>query len=327
MAFPDSTEVAALIPEQAVQEIQQGVFEGGSVALGKMRRLQNMARQQLRIPVLSALPTAYFVAGSYETPGNSEPGLKRTTKMEWANKYLYAEEVAVIVPIAQDLLDDSAYDIWTEVRPALVEAFGVVIDGAIFHGTGAPTSWPDDILTAATAAGNVVAEGAGADLYDDILSEDGLYAKVENDGFMVTGAIGTVPLKAKLRGLRSSTEGLPIFKAAQGVQGASVYTLEGVPVEFATSGGLDATAALLVAGQWDKLVYSVRQDMSYTILTEATIYDTDGTTILYNLAQQDMVALRAVMRLGWQCPNPINRMQATEGNRYPLAVLTPESGS
>jgi hypothetical protein len=33
------------------------------------------------------------------------------------------------------------------------------------------------------------------------------------------------------------------------------------------------------------------------------------------------------MRLGWQCPNPINRMQATEGNRYPLAVLTPESGS
>ena len=45
-------------------------------------------------------------------------------------------------------------------------------------------------------------------------------------------------------------------------------------------------------------------------------------TIIYNLPQQDMVALRVTMRLGWQLPNPINRIQPTEGNRYPFATLT-----
>jgi hypothetical protein len=36
-----------------------------------------------------------------------------------------------------------------------------------------------------------------------------------------------------------------------------------------------------------------------------------------------MVALRAVIRLGWQLPNPINRLQPTEASRYPFAVLKP----
>jgi hypothetical protein len=50
----------------------------------------------------------------------------------------------------------------------------------------------------------------------------------------------------------------------------------------------------------------------------------DGTgAIVYNLAQQDMVALRAVMRLGWQVPNPITRLQTTTADRYPIAVYLP----
>jgi len=35
-----------------------------------------------------------------------------------------------------------------------------------------------------------------------------------------------------------------------------------------------------------------------------------------------MVALRAVMRLGFALPNPINRMQQTAASRAPFAVLT-----
>lgn len=321
MAFITASNAAALIPEDVVRDIQKEVAEGGSTALAKMRKLQNMSRAQLRIPVLSALPTAYFVSGS---TGSSEPGLKQTAAMEWGNKYIYAEEVAVIVPIGQDLLDDVDYDIWTEVKPAIVEAFGVTIDAAIYHETNAPASWPDGIVHAAGDAGNTVADDEGDDIYDALLAPGGLWAAVEADGFMVTGAVATTDMMAELRGLRSSTEGIPIFNSLNSpVQTKPSYSVQGVPLDFVTTGALDDSEARMIVGQWDKLVWSMRQDMTYTILTEATIFDTDGTTILYNLAQQDMVALRAVMRLGWACPNPVNRMQPTEGNRYPLAVLTP----
>jgi len=56
-------------------------------------------------------------------------------------------------------------------------------------------------------------------------------------------------------------------------------------------------------------------------LTEAVLQDAAGN-IVYNLAQQDMVALRAVMRLGFALPNPINRMQPTAASRFPFATLT-----
>jgi hypothetical protein len=38
--------------------------------------------------------------------------------------------------------------------------------------------------------------------------------------------------------------------------------------------------------------------------------------------QNDMVALRAVMRLGWEIPNPINALQPTAAVRCPFAILT-----
>ena len=46
----------------------------------------------------------------------------------------------------------------------------------------------------------------------------------------------------------------------------------------------------------------------------------DGT-IAYNLMQNDMVALRAVMRLGWEIPNPINALKTDKAERFPFAVL------
>ena len=44
---------------------------------------------------------------------------------------------------------------------------------------------------------------------------------------------------------------------------------------------------------------------------------------LRNLAQQDMVALRVVMRLGVQIANPVTRRKGKAG--YPFAVLEPAS--
>ena len=56
------------------------------------------------------------------------------------------------------------------------------------------------------------------------------------------------------------------------------------------------------------------------MLDQAVISDAQGH-IIHNLAQQDMVALRCVMRLGWQLPNPVTQIGGV--SRYPFAVLTP----
>jgi len=311
--FIDRSDAAALIPEEVSREIVQGVAET-SACLRLFRRLPNMSRKQQRIPVLSALPTAYFV--------NGDTGLKQTTEQAWENKYLNAEEIACIVPIPEAVLDDADYDIWAEVRPRIVEAFGVVIDAAILFGTNAPTSWPASILGGATSAGHVVALGTGADIYEDIMGENGVISLVEEDGYMVNGHIAAMTMKAKLRGLRD-TNRQPIF--VRSMQDRTRYELDGEPMEFPANGAFDVTKALMFSGDFRQAVYAIRQEITYKVLTEAVIQDNTGA-IVYNLAQQDMVALRAVMRMAWQVPNPVTRLQPTEAQRYPFAVLTPAAG-
>ncbi|MEE8599242.1 MAG: phage major capsid protein, partial [Dehalococcoidales bacterium] len=115
-------------------------------------------------------------------------------------------------------------------------------------------------------------------------------------------------------------DGQPIF--VQSVQQGGGYELDGSPIMFPRNGALDPTAALMIAGDWTKIVYSIRQDITWKLLDQAVIQDGAGN-IIFNLAQQDMVAMRAVMRLGWQVPNPINRVEETEADRYPFSVMTP----
>lgn len=304
------TDAEALIPEQVSREIIQAVPEA-SAFMRRARRLPNMTSKTTRMPVLSSLISAYFVTG--------DTGLKQTTKSAWENKYITAEELAAIVPIPEAVLADADYDIWAELQPRLIEALGIAIDQAAFFGTNAPASWPTGIITAAVAAGNGVTLGAGADIYDDIMAEGGVLSKVETDGYNVTGHLAALTMKAKLRGLRD-TAGNPIFNRT--IQAATPYELDGVPMDFPMNGSMDAAQGLLISGDFSQAVYSIRQDITYKVLDQAVIQDGAGA-IIYNLAQQDMVALRVVMRLGWQLPNPINRINSNAATRYPFGVLVP----
>lgn len=324
------TDIAALIPEDVSQEIFKSVAEN-SVILRLGRRLPNMTAGMRRLPVLSALPMGYFVDGSAgDSPSGNTDGMKRTTTAEWQNKYVYAEEIAVIAPIAISSLEDAAYDIWGELRPYLSEAFGRVFDAAVLHGTGAPTSWPTNLVDAAIAAGNSLDLGDIGDLYDDIMGVDGLISLIEQDGYFPNGYVAGLSMRGRLRGARSGSgaDGVPLFRNATiGGTAQTQYLLDGERVEFPLNGAFDETDALMVCGDWTKLVYSIRQDLTYKVLDQAIIQDPDTGSILYNLAQQDMVALRVHMRLGWQVPNPVNQVQSTEVNRYPFSVLLPAEGS
>jgi HK97 family phage major capsid protein len=312
------TDAAALIPEDVSAEILQNVVQRSAV-MRLARRLPNLSRAQRRLPVLSALATAYFVSG--------DTGLKQTTEINWANKYIDAEELAVIVPIPEAVLDDTSYDIWGQVRPQLEEALGVAFDQAVLYGTNIPASWTTNmgaagLVAVMTAASQVISAAAYTDLYEAILGETGagvagLVGQLEADGFMATGHLAHLSFRGKLRNVRDSN-GQPIFQPS--MQSRGQYTLDGAPIDFPTNGAVSATY-WDIAGQWDQLVYAMRQDITYKVLDQAVIQDAAGN-IIYNLAQQDMVALRAVMRIGVALPNPINRVNQTPATRCAFAALT-----
>lgn len=308
----DRTGASALMPEDFSREIIQNVAQGSQV-LPLMRKLPNMSTKQRKMAVLSSLPTAYFVTG--------DTGLKQSSEVDWSNKYINAEELAVIVPIPEAVLDDSQYDIWGEVRPLIEEALGVAIDAAILFGTNAPTDWPDDIMTGITAASHTVDHSSfSGDYYDEIMGESGVLSLVEADGFEVNGHVAELAMKSRLRGLRDGSTGAPIFMTS--MQDRTQYQLDGSPMYFPRNGAWNSATAMMISGDWNQAVYAIRQDITTKVLDQAVIQDGAGN-ILYNLAQQDMVALRVVMRLGWQLPNPLSRLNQTEATRYPFAALVP----
>ena len=297
----DKTNVEALIDTQVANEIFEGVVRE-SKALSMFRRLPNMTSDKTKLRVLDSLPIAYFVDES------TNNGRKNLTKMAWDKKYINAAELAVIVPIKENVLNDTSIDIWSEVKPRIVEAFGKKIDNAIFNGTDKPADWRAGLIPSIVTAGAEVTEGDN--LYSDI---NDVMTKVEESGYNVTGLLGGVGLKGKFRMLTDTT--------GQPIKGTEIDSL---PKTFLDNGAWDKTKSVLIAGDFSQAVYAIRQDVTYKVLTEAVIQDPSSGDILYNLAQDDMVALRVVMRLGWEIPNPVNALNETT-KRFPFANLKPKA--
>ena len=315
-------DAGALIPEDVASEIL-GTIAEQSVVMNLARRLPNMSRKQRRMPVWTQLPQAYFV--------NGDTGLKQSTKASWDNVYLNAEEIACYVVIPDAVADDADYDILQEAKPGIVSAIGKVFDQAVLYGINAPADWPDPISIGCAEAGHEVALGDVGDLYDDIMGEGGVLALVEEDGFMPNGHVAALSMRAKLRGLREkdvdgNATGQPIFVSAKMADGKTSYSLDGEDLLFPRNGAIDPTRSLLISGDWSQLVWAVRQDLTYKVITEGVITDADNNIIM-NLPQQDSSALRVVFRVGWALPNPINLVNDDEATRYPFAMLEPVSAS
>jgi HK97 family phage major capsid protein len=294
-----------LIPPEVAREILLGVRKQ-SVAMQLMRKLPNMKTGTQKQPVLSMLPQADFV--------NGDAGMKVTTQAKWEKKQMVAGEIAAIIPVPQAVIDDADYDLWGEVRPLIEESIGRVFDNQVFNGGNpkAPAEWPQALIAAATSAGNVVTLGTGADVAEDI-SE--LYGILEDLEYDVTGLAAQKGLKRQLRNLRD-LNGSPIFQPIADGQPGTVYD---VPTVFVPKGAWDKDDATAVAGEWTDAAYAMRQDITFQIFDTGVISDDDGK-VVYNLLQQDMVAMRAVMRVAWQVANPID-IDRPYGTGFPFAVL------
>ena len=310
MAYDSLTsraDVQALIREQ-VSDVMLNGLQTRSAVLDQFARI-NVPTNQTRFPVLSALPTAYFVSG--------DTGLKQTTEAAWSNQYINIEELAAIVPVPDSVIADADFDIFGNIRPLVENAIARALDAAVFFGTNAPASWPDDIVTAATAAGNTFARGtttqANGGIAEDI---NQLIGELIADGYNPTGFVANPTFQTRLRSARG-TDGQLLTDVNGGVN-----NIWGLPTNYPMAGlwpsGL--SAAELFALQRENFIVGVRQDFTVTVSNQAVIQDGTGA-IIYNSFQQDMTLYRIVFRVGWAVANPINYQEGTEANRYPAAVL------
>lgn len=293
---------SGIIPVEVTDEILQGVIKNSAV-LGNFRRLPNMTSASQSMSVLDALPVAYWQ--------NSDTAIKNTTELKWKNKFIYAEEIAVIVPISEASLADSKVDVWGEVKPRLIEAFHKKIDDAIITGRDKPVHFRDS-LVATLLKNNFAVDFVSNDLYKTISNAMG---KVELSGYMPNKLLGSVKIKQAFREMLDANK-LPI-------NGTEVNAL---PKSYVDNGSWDDTKGLAIVGDFNEAVYSIRQEIEFKLFTEGVVQDPSTGKIIYNLMQQDMIALRATMRLGWELPNPINALQPDESLRFPFALIKPASG-
>lgn len=300
-----------LVPQPLVAEVIKELPKA-SAALNLCRRVP-MSTKTSRQPVLSVLPNAYWLQG--------DQGQKQTTKADWENLELVAEEIAVIVPVPIAYMADSAVPIWGEIRPLIVQAFGQAIDRAVMFGVNKPVTWTSQaIIPGLVAAGNTVAEG------DDIgVSIAGMGEKLAGQGFNLNSYASRPGFHWKLAAARTLA-GYPIYGAGDLANGIP-SSLYGRPLAEIENGSWPmANDVQLIGGEFDKAIIGLREDITFRVFEEGVIQNPDGT-IAVNLMQQDSVALRVVMRLGYALANPVTVMEADAAKRFPFVGLTPKKAA
>jgi HK97 family phage major capsid protein len=301
-----ASNTAIEVPEQVASEVIQAV--SGQSTVSALARTVRMSSKTFRQPVLDVLPNAYWV--------NGDTGLKQTTYQSWDNVYLTAEPIAALVVVPDEFLDDSTVPIWSEVRPRIAAAFGRLIDNAALWNISRPSSWSHSIYPEAVAAGNYIEAGQGGANHTDLgydIAQMGL--QLANDGYQLDAIAAQPGFRWKLVGQRDDN-GAPIYTQLIGENRQGMY---GVPFVESNNGAWKSTVQL-IGGEWDKAILGIRQDITYTMHTDAIISDGSGN-VVFNAMQQDSKIMRVVMRVGFAVANPVTDLNTNSATRYPFSIL------
>ena len=276
-------ELEGFVPKEQAAEIIKKVARGSSVM--RLSKLENMTSETKKFPVMTSGAGAYWIG---------EGERIKTTGVTWIFPEVTAKKLAVIIPVTKEKLEDTTIDVFTELQDSIAEAFYQAFDKAAIFGKDSP--FATSILGGIDSVGAEVVDNSSVNL--DLSASD-VMAKVEDAGYEVDGWAASIGLKNRLRKLRDSS-GAPIY-----VDGTDQTELYNQPIEFVRNGAWDKDKALAIAGEWKYSIVGVRDGISYEILKEATLQgtlDADGKPL--SLAEQDMVAIKATMRIGYLCVKP-----------------------
>jgi HK97 family phage major capsid protein len=307
MADISRAEVATLIQEEYSNALLDNVAVS-SAAIAAFGTVP-LGTKITNAPVLTTLPEAGWVSES----ATAAEGVKPTSQVVWANKQFVVEEVAVIIPIHEDTLEDATEDLLANITLLGGQAIGKKLDQAIFFGVQKPATWlSPDLLAAATAAGNIFQVSATPgedDLAGSIFQAAGAVA---DSGANPTDIVSSAGLRFRLANLRA-TDGTAILSRTMGGDGTFSDDIAGLDAQFVKNGAWDNALATAIIADGDRVKIGVRQDITVKFLDQATVGG-------INLAERDMVALRFKARYAYVLGNTIT----TQGTASePVAAVTP----
>lgn len=303
MATITRSDIEALIEEEYNHTLLNRATETSTVL--RAFRTVSMGAKVQNMPALATLPEASWVGETAETR------TKPSTKFSFENKVLTAAEVAAIIVLNEEDLEDATEDLLETAARLGGQAIGKALDAAVLFGTNKPAAWTSaDLFASATSAGAIFQVGTGED--DLVGSIFQAAERVDDSGANPDAFLARGGLKYKLANLRD-TQGSPIYLPSLSQAPGSVDNVAGLDAYWNKNGAWDKTKALAMVADPELAIVGIRSDVSVKFLDQATI---DGV----NLAENDQVALRFRARYAYVLADVVGN----DGVRVsPLAAITP----
>lgn len=314
-----------LLPDEVSETILRGAAENSLIA--RYGRTRPMRAQNVKLTEAEISGANVYWVGEGQRKSTDAPTMVSAT---WS---MSAAELAVIVPLDENVQDDASADLFELYKPAIETAIARKIDSAALFGLDAPTEWGAGvgIVPQAKVVGNDVDVALASVTMTALLdalagtgaaTPDGILQMVEDHGFDPTAFLAYTRMRSKLRGLKDA-DGRHVFggPTAAGVPG----DLFGLPIEFTKAEVWNATAgagAYVVTGDWGQALLGTRAGIKYKIFDQGVITDGAGN-VVYSLMESDMIALRVTARYGFKVYADDTADGETLGgsSEYPFAIL------
>jgi HK97 family phage major capsid protein len=286
----------ALLPRTLAGPIFEKSVESSAV-MALARRAPLAIDATTSVPIPMDVPTADWVGQAAKKPlSTSSVGVKQMT----------AKKLAVLIPVAEEVVMTNSGGLWTQLQTDLPTAFARAFDHAAIHGKtmkGATGPFADYLaMTSNAVALGTAAQGVGG-IWRDLVT--GMKEVIDED-WDYTGTVADYRLKPELL-LATDTTGRPILVDTQtpGTDMASAGTLIGQPLAYSRSvsgkqrrqSASTDTGLRAIGGDWSQAAYGVGMDITVRISKEATYIDEEGG--VHSAFQENLVLLLAEAYYGY----------------------------
>lgn len=259
------------VPTEIASDVIKNIINQASIL--KVAKRVPMASDTKTLPKLTNSGSASWV-GEGERIGTTIP--------EFDYPQLKAKKLAVIIPVTREKVNDTTINVFGELQSAMADAFATAIDNACIWGINTPFATS---LYTSMPTGNKIAYATPI-----TTAMSTIMGFVEENGYNCSNV---------LMGLSSKKEIRDIVNDAKYKDAISMGSIYNTPLEYVRD--WDNTKGIAITGDFSKAIIGTREGMEYEILREATI-ESNGKTIY--LAQDDMVAIKATIRIGFLVAEP-----------------------